>query len=415
MIGSEDVEPVIRAENFRAGMRDSIASNDFKAIALKMLEYEEYFIKEGQNSEMGKIILQTGLDSIYQHGFYFSLLFFSFLFLLLSFLFIFFLHNLSPGLSRMREFKRGLNVGNKCLARHPISNLWTLAKILRNHDDAITLQIENWPDVVKCGIWFSQIIPSDTFRTGGPSAKDKDIKAIKKLQPTNRKPKKGEEIKREESGYCSTSDEIVRKYMKDIQSLITKCDENFADQEVISGIGKIVEAYKESLHDNHNLQLHAMENIKENEEFNQLTSKALELVKKWKFSITIGKCVDIYHEHDKKWFHAKVKSRKEHTINIHFNGWSKKFDESVDLLDSNKLIYPEHTFTKKRKTVTRVTEGKKKSNGYEYLPVTVNAEGFIEDDTYWNRMGKMVTGHSVETGTKTWISGSGWVDIGELD
>ena len=57
--------------------------------------------------------------------------------------------------------------------------------------------------------------------------------------------------------------------MKDIQSLITKCDENFADQEVISGIGKIVEAYKESLNDNHNLQLHAMENIKENEEFNQ--------------------------------------------------------------------------------------------------------------------------------------------------
>ena len=80
MIGSEDVEPVIRAENFRAGMRDSIASNDFKAIALKMLEYEEYFIKEGQNSEMGKIILQTGLDSIYQQGFYFKLLFFSFLF-----------------------------------------------------------------------------------------------------------------------------------------------------------------------------------------------------------------------------------------------------------------------------------------------------------------------------------------------
>ena len=85
MIGSEDVEPVIRAENFRAGMRDSIASNDFKAIALKMLEYEEYFIKEGQNSEMGKIILQTGLDSIYQQGFYFKLLFFSFLFF--SFLF----------------------------------------------------------------------------------------------------------------------------------------------------------------------------------------------------------------------------------------------------------------------------------------------------------------------------------------
>ena len=78
MIGSEDVEPVIRAENFRAGMRDSIASNDFKAIALKMLEYEEDFIKEGQNSEMGKIILQTGLDSIYQQGFYFSLLFCSF-------------------------------------------------------------------------------------------------------------------------------------------------------------------------------------------------------------------------------------------------------------------------------------------------------------------------------------------------
>ena len=61
-------EPTIRAESFQASLRDSIACNDYKAIALRILEYEEDFIKDGQNSEMGKIILQTGLDSIYQEG-----------------------------------------------------------------------------------------------------------------------------------------------------------------------------------------------------------------------------------------------------------------------------------------------------------------------------------------------------------
>ncbi len=66
-------EPAVRAENFRAGMSDSIASNNFKAIALGILEYEEDFIKGGQNSEMGKLVLQKGLDSIYQQGFYISL------------------------------------------------------------------------------------------------------------------------------------------------------------------------------------------------------------------------------------------------------------------------------------------------------------------------------------------------------
>lgn len=65
---ADSKEPTMRAENFEASMRDSIACNDYKAIALRILEYEEDFMKGGQNSEMGKIILQTGLDSIYQEG-----------------------------------------------------------------------------------------------------------------------------------------------------------------------------------------------------------------------------------------------------------------------------------------------------------------------------------------------------------
>ena len=67
-----NAEPAMRAENFRTGMRDSIASNNIKAIALKILEYEEDFIKGGQNSEMGKLVLQKDLDSIYQQGFHIS-------------------------------------------------------------------------------------------------------------------------------------------------------------------------------------------------------------------------------------------------------------------------------------------------------------------------------------------------------
>ena len=68
---ADNREPTVRAEEFRAYMQDSISSNDYKAIALRILEYEEDFIKGGENSEMGKVILQTGLDSIYQEGFYF--------------------------------------------------------------------------------------------------------------------------------------------------------------------------------------------------------------------------------------------------------------------------------------------------------------------------------------------------------
>ena len=314
----------------------------------------------------------------------------------------------------MREFKRGLDVGNNCLTRHPSSNLWTVAKILQNQNDAIILQVEDWPDVVKCGVWFSEIIPQDTFDIVGPVTKDKRTKTSNKIVPHDRR--LGPENVSNSDGLLDglTPEDFLKKYMEDMQVLLSKCKGECIDEELISAVGRTSQEYNKILRGDHNFQVYMTENINDNVEFKILTSKAFKTVENWKFSITTGKSVDIYHEQDKKWFHAKVKERKANTIDVHYNGWPAKFDETLDLVKTNGVIYPEHTFTKRRKKST-IAEGRKEKNNCKYIYVEVDADDAIEEDTYWNRFGRTISEHTSEIGSKTWISGSGWIDTDKID
>ena len=353
--------------------------------------------------------------------------------------------NTTKGLAAMREFKSSLRCGMKCIAKHPSSDTWSVAKVIESKDESISLRFENWAEVQKHGIWHSQILPVDTFKkvtSRAPNAKRSSMKrklTEEKYNPSikdgntndndgdnddtcNKKDVEPEEllvspmqIHSSKPGSHTANLNACTFYFKeiflsDMHELIRKA--NVDDFESISAIGRRIFSYENVYNHNEKLRDHINESL-EAVEVDMVINKALRSMDTWKLKkLKAGEFCDIYQSRYGSWYHSKVKTRVGNIIDVHYNGWAAKFDETIDLTDPDgvrSLIYPPHTFS----TARKVTLKKVKRNTHTYIPVeTIVVDGVEREDTYWNRTGTDAP-ESWNQGEKVWVRGKGYVDASE--
>jgi hypothetical protein len=75
----------------------------------------------------------------------------------------------------------------------------------------------------------------------------------------------------------------------------------------------------------------------------------------WVQTFQAGGFLDIFSEHETKWFDSKILevNAEEGQIKVHYTGWDAKYDEFLDV--SAKRLCPQYSFTKSRKKPVKAT------------------------------------------------------------